>query len=247
MAASRSLNGLAVRWLIKGPNLMLKELTVNMSKWTKWLIGSAGALFLAAVGLGLGTAIAVAATTSESPAAELANPGLDVLGWPGHGLGLVDMQALLAEELGITVEELAAAQQAAREAAIQQLVDAGVLTEEQAELANAAANLRSYLDRHDLVAEALGMTPEALTAARLDGKTLAEILDDQGLSLSDYQENLANAREDALAQAVADGVITQDQMDQLQDRIQDGFGRGQGAFGGFGPGHRMGGFGPADR
>ena len=229
---------------------MLKELTVNMSKWMKWLIGSVSALFLAAVGLGLGTAIAVAATTSESPAAELANPGLDVLGWPGHGFGLVDMQALLAEELGISVEELQAAQQAAREAAIQQLVEAGVLTEEQGELAAAAAALRSYLDRHDLVAEALGMTPEALTQARLDGKTLAEILDDQGLTLSEYQENVAQAREDALAQAVEDGVITQDQLDQLQDRIPEQLGRGQHPFGGFGPGNGpgngRGGFGPMD-
>jgi len=217
---------------------------VNMSKWMKWLIGGVAGLFLAAVGLGLGTAIAVAATAGESPAVELADAGLDTLGWP-HGL--VDMQALLADELGITVEELAAAQQAAREAAVQQLVEAGVLTEEQGELAAAAAALRSYVNRHDLVAEALGMTPEALTQARLDGKTLAEILDDQGLSLSEYQENLAQIREEALDQAVSDGVITQDQLDQLQNRIQDGFGRGQGAFGGFGPGHRMGGFGPADR
>ncbi|HJX40672.1 MAG TPA: hypothetical protein VJ345_04340 [Anaerolineales bacterium] len=217
---------------------------MNMSKWMKWLIGGVAGLFLAAVGLGLGTAIAVAATAGESPAVELADAGLDTLGWP-HGL--VDMQALLADELGITVEELAAAQQAAREAAVQQLVEAGVLTEEQGELAAAAAALRSYVNRHDLVAEALGMTPEALTQARLDGKTLAEILDDQGLSLSEYQENLAQIREEALDQAVSDGVITQDQLDQLQERIQDGFGRGQGAFGGFGPGHRMGGFGPADR
>jgi hypothetical protein len=210
----------------------------------KWLIGGVAGLFLAAVGLGLGTAIAVAATAGESPAVELADAGLDTLGWP-HGL--VDMQALLAKELSITVEELQAAQQAAREAAVQQLVEAGVLTEEQGELAAAAAALRSYVNRHDLVAEALGMTPEALTQARLDGKTLAEILDDQGLSLSEYQENLAQIREEALDQAVSDGVITQDQLDQLQNRIQDGFGRGQGAFGGFGPGHRMGGFGPADR
>ena len=219
---------------------------MNMSRWTKWLIGGVAGLFLGAVGLGLGTAIAVAATTSEFPAAELANPGLDVLGWPGHGFGLVDMQALLAKELGISVEELQAAQQAAREAAIQQLVEAGVLTEEQGELATAAAALRSYLDRHDMAAEALGMTPEALTQARLDGKTLAEILDDQGLSLSEYQENLANAREDALAQAVADGVITQDQLDQLQDRISDGFGRGQHRFDEFGP-FGQGGFGQPDR
>jgi hypothetical protein len=157
------------------------------------------------------------------------------------------MQALLAKELGITVEELQAAQQSAREAAIQQLVEAGVLTEGQGQLASAAAALRSYLDRHDLVAEALGMTPEALTQARLDGKTLAEILDDQSLTLSEYQENLTRAREDALTQAVADGVITQAQLDQLQDRIQDGLGRGGNPFDGFGPGHRMGGFGPTDR
>jgi len=214
---------------------------VNMSKWTKWLIGGVAGLFLATVGLGLGTAIAVA---SESPVAELADPGLDGLGWP-HGL--VDMQALLSEELGISVEELAAAQQAAREAAIQQLVDAGVLTAEQAVLANAAADLRSYLDRHDLNAEALGMTPEALTEARLDGKTLAEILDDQGLSLSEYQENLASAREDALAQAVEDGVITQDQLDQLQDRMQGSFGRGGRPFGGRGLPFLGGGMGPWDR
>ena len=214
---------------------------MNMSKWTKWLIGGVAGLFLATVGLGLGTAIAVA---SESPVAELADPGLDGLGWP-HGM--VDMQALLAEELGISVEELAAAQQAAREAAIQQLVDAGVLTAEQAVLANAAADLRSYLDRHDLNAEALGMTPEALTEARLDGKTLAEILDDQGLSLSEYQENLASAREDALAQAVEDGVITQDQLDQLQDRMQGSFGRGGRPFGGRGLPFLGGGMGPWDR
>jgi len=220
---------------------------VNMSKWTKWLIGGVAGLFLAAVGLGLGTAIAVASTAGESPSLELADPGMDALGWP-HGL--VDMQALLAEELGISVEELAAAQQAAREAAIQQLVEAGVLTEEQAELANAAADLRSYLDRHDMVAEALGMTPEALTEARLDGKTLAEILDDQGLSLSAYQENLASAREDALAQAVADGVITQDQLDQLQERLpgrmQGGLGRGRHGLGGPGSFFGEGPFSPAD-
>ena len=115
---------------------------MNMSKWTKWLIGGVAGLFLGAVGLGLGTAIAVAATSAETPAAD---PGLEGLGWPGHGFGLVDMQALLAEELGIAVEELQAAQAAAREAAIQQLVEAGVLTEEQGELAAAGAALRCYL------------------------------------------------------------------------------------------------------
>ena len=215
-----------------------------MSKWTKWLIGGVAGLFLAAVGLGLGTAIAVA---SKSTAAKLADPGLDALGWP-HGL--VDMQALLAEELGITVEELAAAQQAAREAAIQQLVDAGILTEEQGELAIAAAALRSYLDRHDMRAEALGITPEQLTAARVEEKTLADLLVEQDMSLATFQENLAKAHEEALAQAIEDGVITQEQLDQLQVRIpgrmQGGFGHGRHGLGGAGSFFGEGPLGPPD-
>ncbi len=212
---------------------------MDMSKWTKWTIGALAAVFLGTVGLGLGTAIAMADSQEVAPAAD---PDPAGWGWHGRGFGLVDMQALLAKELGISVEELQAAQQAAREAAVQQLVDAGVLTEQQGELANAAAALRSYMDRHDLMAEALGMTPEALTEARLDGKTLAEILDDQGLSLSEYQENLSAARDDALGQAVADGVITQEQLDQLQERMPGrmpgGFGPGRGRhpFGGLGLG-----------
>jgi hypothetical protein len=213
-----------------------------MGNWKKWLIGGLGGLFLAAFGLGLGTAIAVAASADDTPS----SVAISDAGWgfPGFGHGLVDYQALLAEELGITVAELEAAQRAAREAAVDQLVEAGVLTEEQGELALAAANLRSYLDRHDLMAEALGMTPEALTQARLDGKTLAEILDEQGLTLSEYQEKLSAAYEEALAQAVEDGVITQDQLDQLQDRLpRRGLGPGRGHFGGRGG---LGGWGPLD-
>ena len=210
---------------------------MNMSKWTKWLIGGVAGLFLAAVGLGLGTAIAVA---SESTAAKLADPGLDALGWP-HGL--VDMQALLAEEL-------ARPQQAAREAAIQQLVDAGILTEEQGELAIAAAALRSYLDRHDMRAEALGITPEQLTAARVEEKTLADLLVEQDMSLATFQENLAKAHEEALAQAIEDGVITQEQLDQLQVRIpgrmQGGFGHGRHGLGGAGSFFGEGPLGPPD-
>jgi uncharacterized protein YidB (DUF937 family) len=151
------------------------------------------------------------------------------------------MQALLAEALGIEVEELEAAQQAANEAAIQQLLDQGQLTDEQAELARAANRLKSYLDREAFVAEALGISAADLKAAIAEGRTLSDLLDEQGLDSATYRENLAAAEQAAIAQAVEDGAVTQEQADQLQERgpRHFGFGPGRGGFhpgGSFAPG-----------
>jgi lambda repressor-like predicted transcriptional regulator len=159
------------------------------------------------------------------------------VGHGGFGHWLVDMQALLAEALGIEVEELEAAQQAANEAAIQQLLDQGQLTAEQAELASAANRLKSYLDREAFVAEALGISVADLEAAVAEGQTLSDLLDEQGLDSATYRENLAAAEQAAIAQAVEDGVITQEQADQLQD-----FGPGRFGFGSGRGGFRRGGF-----
>jgi sulfur carrier protein ThiS len=149
------------------------------------------------------------------------------------------MQALLAEALGIEVQELEAAQLAANEAAIQQLLGQGQLTEEQAELASAANRLKSYLDREAFVAEALGISVADLKAAVAEGQTLSDLLDEQGLDSANYRENLAAAEQAAIAQAVEDGVITQEQADQLQERGPGRFGFGPGR-GGFHPGEFFG-------
>ncbi|HLF37997.1 MAG TPA: hypothetical protein VI520_08695 [Anaerolineales bacterium] len=196
--------------------------------WLKWLVLGVGAAAMVLAGIGwVGTAVAQAAPGPRTHTGSIAGHG-------GFGHWLVDMQALLAEALGIEVEELEAAQQAANEAAIQQLLDQGQLSEEQADLASAANRLKSYLDREAFVAEALGISVPDLKAAVAEGQTLSDLLDEQGLDSATYRENLAAAEETAIAQAVEDGVITQEQADQLQDR-------GPGHFG-FGPGH--GGFHP---
>ena len=161
-------------------------------------------------------------------------PGMRGLGHGGLGNGN-NYSSLLAEELGITVEELQAAHQAANGAALEQLVDEGILSEEQAENAKATAALGAYLDRASLTAEALGMSGEALEAAVEAGKSLPEILDDRGTDRATFRGNLAAARQAAIDQAVAEGAITQDQADQLQSGARPGFGPGRGF--GSGGGH----------
>jgi len=204
---------------------------VKDKSWLKWLVLGVGAAAIVLAGIGwVGTAVAQAAPGSRKNTGSIAGHG-------GFGHWLVDMQALLAEALGIEVEELEAAQQAANEAAIQQLLDQGQLSEEQADLASAANRLKSYLDREAFVAEALGISVADLKAAVAEGQTLSDLLDEQGLDSATYRENLAAAEQAAIAQAVEDGVITQEQADQLQE-----FGPGHFGFGPGRHGFRGGGF-----
>lgn len=164
--------------------------------------------------------------------------GFGMRGHGKHGLGHGGLGngnnyiSLLAAELGITVEELQAARQSTKAAALEQLVDEGIFSEEQAENARASAALRAYLDHSSLIAEALGMSLEALEAEKEAGNSLPRILEDQGMDRATYRENLAAASQAAIDQAVAEGVITQDQADQLQSGARSGFGPGRG----FGPG-----------
>jgi len=212
---------------------------VKGKSWLKWLVLGVGAVAIGVVAVGwAGTAVAQAASRPRTSTGSIAGHG-------GFGHWLVDMQALLAEALGIEVEELEAAQQAANESAIQQLLDQGQLTEEQAELARAANRLKSYLDREAFVAEALGISAADLKAAIAEGQTLSDLLEAQGLDSATYRESLAAAEQAAIAQAVEDGVITQEQADQLQE-----FGPGRFGFGPGRDGFRRGPFfapGPLDR
>jgi len=139
--------------------------------------------------------------------------------------GKIDENALLAEALGITTEKLEAAREQANQAALEQAVAEGLITQEQADEMTAkkqtAEALQSYLGRDVLLAKALGMTVEELQAAYSEGKSLSDLLSEKGLDAATVRENMQAAHKAALAQAVADGVITQEQADQLADR---GFG-----------------------
>ncbi|MGC9348424.1 MAG: hypothetical protein ACP5JG_09830 [Anaerolineae bacterium] len=144
----------------------------------------------------------------------------------GVGAGAIDENALLADALGVSVETLQAAREAANEAALAQAVEEGLITQEQADEMLSRKALMDYLNRDSLLAAALGMTVEELQAAYEEGKTLSTLLEDRGLDAVTVRDRLMTAYEEALAQAVADGVITQEQADEMASRGTWGFGRG---------------------
>lgn len=172
----------------------------------------------------------------------------------GFGMGLdIDGQALLAEELGISVETLQAAQEAVKEAGLAQALEEGWITEDEADLIKARQALQDYIDKEAIMAEALGISEEELEAAKEAGTPMHELIEELGLDRDTLHENMAAAMDAALAEAVAAGIITQEQADQLEtlgkfgprDRgpgrgfggrgshNAPGFGRGQPGSGGF--------------
>jgi ribosomal protein S20 len=160
----------------------------------------------------------------------------------------IDENALLADALGITTDELQTARETANQAAIDQAIAEGLITQEQADAMQARKTLMGYLDRDTLLAKALGMSVEDLQAAYADGETLTTLMSEKGLDAATVREKLQTAYTEALAQAVKDGVITQEQADEMS---QDGHGFGmmpggmgmpfEGCGGGRGFGHDRGG------
>jgi hypothetical protein len=181
----------------------------------------------------------------------------------------------LAEALGITTDELEAAYQAANTAAIDAALQAGLITQAQADEMKARGNVgrwsglleKNGVDYQILLADALGITVEelqaaytkaaelALTAAVADGRLTQEEADmmkaRQALYGSDaFQTAMQSAFTAAVNQAVADGLITQAQADQILSESANMFVRGFGGFGGHGGrghhGGERGGFGLPD-
>ena len=144
-----------------------------------------------------------------------------------------DYDDFIAEELGVTVTELQEARQAAHEAALDQAVTEGKITEEQADLILAGQALRQYIDPQELLSEALGIDIADIEAARESGEPLHELFGDLGPA--EIREAMHAAYEEALQQAIDDGVITESQAEQLQERGFPGrdFGKRGSGFHGF--------------
>lgn len=131
------------------------------------------------------------------------------------------------EELGLTREDFHAASAEVAEAA---LAD-GVITQEQYDamlerLAQAEEAMEVREAVKPYVAETLGISVEELDAAREDG-TLRDLYDELGLEPGDMKD----AMEQAYSDALADGVITQEQYDahnEIGKGRRGGPGRGEG-------------------
>jgi hypothetical protein len=150
----------------------------------------------------------------------------------------LDQESLLADALGITVEQLSAAREQAQSARLAQAVADGVITQEEADQMAARQALQAYIDPQTIMVDALGISTETLQTYQDDGLTLSEILAQTGQTASEYVAARQAAYETYVQKAVSDGVITQAQADQA---ILDG---ARGPFGGHGKGGGFGGMRP---
>ncbi len=96
------------------------------------------------------------------------------------------------------------------------------------------------------LAEKLGLTVDELEDRHADGQTFWQIAEEKGYTLEEARQMMLDARSEALAQAVADGTLTQEQADWMNSRsgrMMGGYGAGQGGCTGTGTpqGGRMGG------
>ncbi len=192
-------------------------------------------------------------TPDTTPATEVEDSptvpgnGMGMMMGMGHGRmqGMQGMQgprffnsenydAALADELGITVEELNAARQAAKETVLQQLVADGTITQAQADAILSGEGLRSigplmlHEEMQAVIADALGITVAELEAAHAEGKRLPELAAELGVALEDVQTAVQAAHEAAIQQAVEDGLITQEQADWMRQRHNNGMSMGMG-------------------
>lgn len=155
----------------------------------------------------------------------------------------------LLETAGLTVEEFRAAMEAAIPSIVEQALADGVITQAQADyilengLHGGKGYLRGVLQGYieAAMADILGITVEELQAAKEAGTPLAELVEAAGLTMEEFRSALQDAAPGIVEQALADGVITEQQADFILEKLQRG-------LGGFGPGgrgpHGSGFFGP---
>ncbi len=67
----------------------------------------------------------------------------------------------------------------------------------------------------DSLAKALGITTDELYTELNSGKTLSELASEKGLDKADLVAELESAHQAGLAQAVSDGILTQEQADTM--------------------------------
>lgn len=201
----------------------------KQTKWNRWLLGAIAVLVLA---------LATAAVYPQVTQAAGNDPGLPgPRGW--NDGPRADHDALLAEALGISSADLQAAREEAATAAIEQAVQEGLITQEQADRLQerGAGHFFGFgrfasdtIDPQALLAQALDISVDELQAAQqsaraaaldqavADGRITQEQADliQARQALQTYlKERMQNAYEEAVQQAVQDGVITQEQADQI--------------------------------
>jgi polyhydroxyalkanoate synthesis regulator phasin len=187
-------------------------------------------------------------------------------GWPfDFGQRFKDA---LADILGITVDEYDAAVQQAQGQVVDEALQEGWLTEEQAELLQWRLQQAPEFGHRGMMpkgfggfdrgmmgggnsltsiaADELGMSLTELLTELQDGKSMADVATDKGVDVQEIVDAYIAQVKESLDEAVADGRITQNQADwqleQVEERVTDQLNSTwqDRSWGGKHPGGRMG-------
>lgn len=144
---------------------------------------------------------------------------------------------LLADELGITVDELSEAQEAARDKLIDEAVAAGKLSQERGDALKARdiGQWRMGIGGHGMgeklhgavvsvfeaVADVVGLPVEDLRERLTGGESLVDIAASQNIDEATLKAELVSELTAMIEQAVVDGDISQDKADMVLEHLEE--------------------------
>lgn len=148
----------------------------------------------------------------------------------------------LAANLGVDQERLQEALQQTTQQVVDEAVQQGKITPEQAEkikarLQNAPGSF-GFIRKGwpeagqgkgwhakganlETLAQTLGLSADELKAQLKEGKKLAAIAEQQGVSMDELRQKMQEARMQAIQQAVEEGKLTREQADRLLQKMQN--------------------------
>jgi len=139
----------------------------------------------------------------------------------------------LLENAGLTADEFKDGIESARETAVQEAIDTGLITQEQADaFAERAENengrgRRGSGGNAEIVADILGVDAAELEAARENG-TLDELISDAGFADEEaFREAVGEARQEAREARVEEALENGDITEEQAENILNGEGRGE--------------------
>jgi hypothetical protein len=73
---------------------------------------------------------------------------------------------------------------------------------------------------NEVISKELGLTTEEFQAASLEGKTIAEMAEEKGITVKELVKAVVESRKSELNQLVKDGKLTQEQMDNMLKNME---------------------------
>ncbi|BDQ04819.1 MAG: hypothetical protein KatS3mg083_340 [Candidatus Dojkabacteria bacterium] len=188
-----------------------------MTRTTKIIAGVAGVLALAATAGG----VMVYAQSNTTPSESVLDRVARIVGVESSKLKDAYKQ-VLNEDINAKVQEGKLTEEQANriKEKIESRIKNGNFPGWTGEGKYRMGGLKGVMAVHDDLANFLGMTSDELRNASRE-KTLVEIAQEKGKSESELKEFLKKTIEDKINKAVSDGVITQEQADDMKSRLDE--------------------------